>query len=68
MTTAPERKKHPLEPLTCNCGDRADHFCGKVYPEADANDQLLNLWLKNCALFIAWMLTFLAGLLIGGCR
>jgi hypothetical protein len=31
-------------------------------------DQLLNLWLKNCALFIAWMLTFLAGLLIGGCR
>jgi hypothetical protein len=31
-------------------------------------DRLLNLWLKNCALFIGWVLTFLVGVLIGGCR
>jgi len=32
------------------------------------SDQLLNLWLKNCALFVLWVLTFLVGVLIGGCR
>ena len=66
MNIDPERKKE-TQPLTCNCGDKRDHFCGKVYPEADANDLLLDLWLKNCALFVLWVLTFLAGLLIGGC-
>ena len=64
MTTDPERKKQTQR--LCACGDKADHFCGKVdYYEAD---QLLNLWLKNCALFIGWVLTFLVGVLIGGCR
>jgi hypothetical protein len=66
MTTDPERKKQTQR--LCVCGDKADHFCGKAYPKADANDLLLDLWLKNCALFIAWMLTFVVGLLIGGCR
>ena len=64
MTADPERKKQTQR--LCACGDRADHLCGKV--DCYEADKLLNMWLKNCALFIGWVLTFLAGLLIGGCR
>jgi hypothetical protein len=66
MNIDPERKKHPLEPLTCICGDRADHFCGKVHPHADATE-------RQCWWILCWLVvigTFAAAglVMMGGCR
>ena len=56
MSTDPERK--------CACGDKADHFCGKVYPEANRNDRQCWWYLVICivvGVFAAAVLVALRG-------
>ena len=65
MTTDPERKKQ-TQPLTCNCGDKADHFCGKVHPHADATERQC-LWIL-CWLVVIGTLAAAGLVLMGGCR
>jgi hypothetical protein len=64
MTTDPERKKE-TQPLTCNCGDKADHFCGKVYPQAAATERQC-LWIL-CWLVVIGTLAAAGLVMLGGC-
>jgi hypothetical protein len=64
MITDPERKKQTQR--LCVCGDKADHFCGKVHPHADATE-------RQCCWILCWLVVIgtlaAVGLVtLGGCR
>jgi hypothetical protein len=65
MNTDPERKKE-TQPLTCNCGDKADHFCGKVYPHADANNR--QCWWGLAICIVVGVFAAAVLVVIRGCR
>ena len=64
MTADPERKKQTQR--LCACGDKRDHFCGKVHPHADATERRC-WWILCWMVFIGTMAA--AGLItLGGCQ
>jgi hypothetical protein len=64
MNIDPERKKQTQR--LCACGDKRDHFCGKVYPEADLNERQTRRIMWWC---LGAFAATVAGLLsLQGCR
>ena len=56
------------ERITCNCGDESNpHICGKVHPQADANDRRCDRMLYG-SIGVLLCVGIVVGVALWGCK